>query len=64
MAPIVISISPARVHYTPLRRVLAVPPPRADHWRTALLVAAAVAVFVDVELGLAYVLHFAARLLG
>jgi hypothetical protein len=66
MSPIQISISPARVHYPPLRRASPAPrsPPRADRLHTVLLVGAALVAFMDVELGLAYVLHLVARLFG
>lgn len=66
MAAIVISVSPGTVRYTPLRRSLPAPAhaARADRIHTVLLVMAGLVAFVDVELGLAYVLHFAARLLG
>jgi hypothetical protein len=66
MSAIVITISPSRVHYTPLRRALpaSTPTPRADRLHSVLLVAAGLVAFVDVEFGLAYVLHFAARLFG
>jgi hypothetical protein len=66
MSPIQISISPARVHYTPLRRALPASPPspRTDRLRTVLLVGTGLVAFVVVELGLAYVLHLLARLFG
>jgi len=52
-----------RYSYAPLRRSLpaeqAVERPNA--WRTALLAAVGVAVFVDIEFALAYVLYFATR---
>jgi hypothetical protein len=67
MSPIVVTISPGRVHYTPLRLPLAAahaPSTRADRLHTALLVGAGLVAFMDVEFGLAYVLHFAARLFG
>jgi hypothetical protein len=63
MTAIVISISPGTVRYTPLRRALAAHAPKR-RLRTSLLVIAGLVAFVDVEFGLAYVLHFAARLLG
>jgi hypothetical protein len=52
-----------RSPYAPLRRSLPAAPVlgRHDVWRTALLAAVGVAVFVDVEFALAYVLYFAAR---
>jgi hypothetical protein len=61
-----ISISPARVHYTPLRRALpaSAPSPCTDRLHTVLLVGAGLVVFMDVELGLAYVMHLVARLFG
>lgn len=66
MSPIVISFSPGRVRYTPLRRALPAraPTARVDRFHTVLLAAAGLVAFIDVELGLAYVLHFAARLFG
>jgi len=55
--------------HAPLRRSLPAQAARSrstrrPHWPTALLALAGVVVFVDIEFGLAYLLHFAARLAG
>lgn len=53
-----------RTSYAPLRRSLPATVPAVegrDLWRTALLAAVGVAVFIDIEFALAYVLYFASR---
>jgi hypothetical protein len=56
---------PVRDVQAPLRRSLpAGVPTRKRVWPTALLALAGIALFVDIEFGLAYLLYFAARLAG
>jgi hypothetical protein len=67
MYPALVRIArePVRSQAAPLRRSL--PAPRVERGQllqTALLAAAGVVVFVDIELALAYVLYFATRLVN
>ena len=68
MYPALVRIArePVRSHAAPLRRSLPAAPrvERGQLLQTALLAAAGVVVFVDIELALAYVLYFATRLVN
>ena len=52
--------------HAPLRRSLpaGVPVRRKRAWPSALLALAGIALFVDIEFGLAYLVYFVARLAG
>ena len=52
--------------HAPLRRSLpaAAPRTRRRSWPAALLALAGIALFVDIEFGLAYLLYYATRLAG
>ena len=74
MSPVLIPIAREAVRsYAPLRHALYAPLRRSlpaaqaaerhNVWRTALLAAVGIAVFVDIEFARAYALYFAARAL-